>query len=84
MLPTAMEDVMKQHREKFATQIDSALLADLRDLAKTEGRQIQTLIEEAVDNLLKSRKAGDRKARILALHEESMAQYDAVYRKLAE
>ncbi|MGN6422762.1 MAG: hypothetical protein ACTHLA_05575 [Asticcacaulis sp.] len=35
-------------REKFATQMDSAMLADLRALAKTEGRQLQSLVEEAV------------------------------------
>ncbi|WP_300545444.1 hypothetical protein [Maricaulis sp.] len=75
---------MNKSREKFATQIDSALLADLRNLAKAEGRQIQTLVEEAIGNLIETRKTSDRKARILALHEESMAQYDDVYRKLAE
>ena len=41
-----------QSREKFATQMDSALLADLRALAKSEGRQLQSLIEEAVGKLI--------------------------------
>ena len=42
-------------REKFATQMDSAMLADLRALAKTEGRQLQSLVEEAVGNLIADR-----------------------------
>ena len=33
-------------REKFATQVDSDLLASLRALAKSEGRQLQALIDE--------------------------------------
>jgi hypothetical protein len=33
-------------REKFATQVDRALLADLRNLAKSEGRQLQALVDE--------------------------------------
>tara|TARA_R110000868_G_scaffold51823_6_gene163851 strand:- start:1013 stop:1240 length:228 start_codon:yes stop_codon:yes gene_type:complete len=75
---------MEQPREKFATQMDAAILAELRLQAKTEGRQIQSLIEEAVSSLLAARKAGDRRTRIMELHEASVAKYEAVYKKLAE
>lgn len=43
---------MSLHREKFSTQMDSKLLSDLRRVAKQEGRQLQSLIEEAVERLL--------------------------------
>lgn len=75
---------MDQLRKKFATQMDAAILAELRLQAKTEGRQIQSLIEEAVSALLAARKSGDRRARIMELHEASVAKYEAVYQKLAE
>ena len=39
---------MQLTREKFATQVDSALLESLRDLAKSEGRQIQAVVEDAL------------------------------------
>ncbi len=75
---------MGQEREKFATQMDSEMLAQLRELSKVEGRQIQALVEEAVAALLKSRKADDRRSRIMELHDQSMARYAEVYRELAK
>jgi len=35
-------------REKFATQVDSDLLAAVRQLAHDEGRQIQEIVEDAL------------------------------------
>lgn len=46
---------MSIHREKFSTQMDAKLLADLRRVAKDEGRQLQSLFEEAVQALLSER-----------------------------
>ena len=34
-------------REKFATQVDSVLLDSVRKLSKSEGRQIQAVVEDA-------------------------------------
>ena len=42
-------------RQKFATQMDAELLRQLRAYAKAEGRQIQSVLEEAVTKLLKDR-----------------------------
>ena len=39
---------MSRAREKFATQVDTRLLAEIRGLASQEGRQIQALVEEAL------------------------------------
>jgi len=75
---------MTEHRsrEKFATQMDSALLADLRALAKTEGRQLQSLMEEAVGKLLEARqKPVISVADALKM---SMDQFGPLYKKLAE
>lgn len=41
-----------QAREKFATQVNSELLAAVRGLARSEGRQLQALDEEALADLL--------------------------------
>ncbi|CAL4866089.1 hypothetical protein MMA231_00327 [Asticcacaulis sp. MM231] len=71
-----------QSREKFATQMDSALLADLRALAKAEGRQLQSLVEEAVGKLIEARQAPTLSvADALAM---SMEQFASLYKKLAE
>jgi hypothetical protein len=48
-------------REKFATQVDTAILAAVRTLAQDEGRQIQALVDEALADLIeKHRKARPR------------------------
>lgn len=75
---------MGEAREKFATQMDAALLADLRDLARTEGRQIQVLLEEAVAGLLAGRQGASRANRVARLHEDAIARYESVFEKLAE
>ena len=74
---------MPQTREKFTTQIESALLADLRMLAKAEGRQIQALIEEAVRVLLEERRQGKARTHVLDAYQKSHARFGSLYEKLA-
>lgn len=71
-----------QSREKFATQMDSALLAELRALAKSEGRQLQSLIEEAVDKLLETRQTSEPDFE--ALMKRNHDRYASVFEKLAK
>lgn len=75
---------MSRQREKFATQVDSALLADIRGLAGEEGRQIQALVEEALADLVAKRRGLKPRAHVMAAYEDTIARYDAVYRKLAQ
>ena len=37
-----------QAREKFATQVNSEILTTIRNLAQSEGRQLQALVDEAL------------------------------------
>lgn len=76
-------------REKFATQVDSETLAEIRALAQQEGRQIQALVDEALVDLLEKRrqeKRGQEKPRphALAAYQASHEKYGALYKKLAE
>ena len=71
-------------REKFATQVDSELLAQLRALSKKEGRQIQALVEEAVEDLLEKRKQERPRAHVMAAYEASHEKYASLYKKLAK
>lgn len=73
-----------QSREKFATQMDSALLAELRALAKAEGRQLQSLVEEAVGKLLETRQAPEPTLSVADALAMSMEQFAPLYKKLAE
>ena len=82
MMKSAMSQ--PQSREKFATQVDSALLADLRTLAKSEGRQLQSLIEEAIGNLLQQRNGAAISPDILRAYQSTVDRYASVYEKLAK
>lgn len=73
-----------QTREKFATQLDSALLADLRALAKAEGRQLQSLVEEAVGKLIETRQNTQNTLSVKDAMQISMKQFGPLYKKLAE
>ena len=50
---------MPSTREKFATQVNSDILAALRRLAEKEGRQLQALVDEALADLIEKRKNGN-------------------------
>ena len=75
---------MPQTREKFATQVDGALLADLRGLAKQEGRQIQALVEEAMAGLIEQRRQGAIRPHVMNAYQKSHARYASLYKNLAE
>ncbi len=75
---------MGNQRTKFATQIDEAILLDIRKLAKTEGRQIQSIIEEALTSLLAERSKGRIRPDVLSAMEECNERYGSVLRELAK
>lgn len=75
---------MAQSREKFATQVDAAILSDVRSLAQKEGRQLQALVEEALADLLEKRKNGRPRPAVLAMYLASHEKYAPLYKKLAE
>ena len=74
---------MPSSRVKFATQIDSALLDEVRALAKDEGRQIQAITEEALENLLEDRRQGKVRAHVMRAYRTSHARFGPLYEKLA-
>ncbi|MGA8769981.1 MAG: hypothetical protein WB610_06355 [Rhodomicrobium sp.] len=73
-----------QAREKFATQVNSEILAALRSLAKSEGRQLQALVDEALADLLEKRKQGRPRAYVMAAYQGSHEKFGPLYKKLAE
>ena len=71
-------------REKFATQVDADILASVRNLAQTEGRQLQALVDEALADLIEKRRQGKPRAHVMAAYQGSHAPYGELYKKLAE
>lgn len=71
-------------REKFATQVNSEVLAEVRALAQKEGRQLQAIVEEAFADLIEKRKSGRPRAHIMTAYQASHEKFGALYKKLAE
>lgn len=71
-------------REKFATQVDSEILAEVRTLARKEGRQLQALIDEALSDLVEKHKQTRPRPHVMAAYLASHERYASVYKKLAE
>ena len=71
-------------REKFATQVNSEILAAVRSLARSEGRQLQTLVDEALADLIEKRKGSRPRPHIMAVYQASHERFAPLYKKLAE
>ena len=71
-------------REKFATQVDPDILAMVRDLAQSEGRQLQALVDEALGDLIEKRRQGRPRAHVMAAYQASHDTFGPLYKKLAE
>lgn len=75
---------MPEPREKFATQVDAAVLAKVRELAKSEGRQIQALVDEALADLLEKHRTSRPRSHVMATYQASHSRYADLYDKLAK
>ena len=73
-----------QKREKFATQVDAEILSTVREMAQSEGRLLQTLIDEALLDLIEKRRGTNPRAHVMAAYQASHEIYASLYKKLAE
>ena len=71
-------------REKFATQINSEILAEVRAVAEAEGRQIQSLMDEAIGDWLEKRRQSRPRAHVMTAYQRSHETYAELYKKLAQ
>ena len=76
---------MSPNREKFSTQVCSNTLLAVREIARGEGRQLQSLVDEALNDLIeKHRRGRGVRSHVLAAYRSSHVPLGALYRKLAE
>ena len=71
-------------RKKFATQMDAVLLERLRSYAKAEGRQIQAILEDAVEAFLKDKQGYVMDPKVKSAHDYVLNKYDKVFEALAK
>jgi len=70
-------------RVKFATQLDAELIDAVRGLAQSEGRQIQSVMEEALADLLEKRRRSQPRRHVMAQYEASVRSFGPLYERLA-
>jgi hypothetical protein len=70
--------------QKFATQADPKVLEEVRAIAAREGKQLQSVIDEALRDFIDKHKRGKPRPEVLTALGESLAEYDALYRELAK
>jgi hypothetical protein len=75
---------MAQNKVKFATQVSADVLNELRDLARSEGRQVQALVDEALTDVIAKHKNTRPRPHVLAAYRTSLKPFGPLYKKLAE
>jgi len=75
---------MSQVREKFAMQVNSEILAAVRRIVESEGRQLQALVDEALSDLIEKRKNIRPRAHVMGAYLASHDNYSELYKKLAK
>jgi predicted transcriptional regulator len=75
---------MSTTREKFSSQADPKLLAKVRSLAYTEGRQFQSILEDALSEYLERHQNARPRAHVMEALGLSMKEFDQLYKDLAK
>ena len=70
-------------REKFSSQASPQVLAALRRIAEVEGRQFQSVLDEALRDYIERKKGGSRR-RVVDAFARSVEEFDSLYRELAK
>jgi hypothetical protein len=71
-------------REKFSSQLDAQLLASVRGYAQSHGRQLQSVLEEALTEYLDRHLTDRPRSHVMEALGLSMGEFDALYQELAK
>ncbi len=69
---------------KFASQADPQVLDELKDIARKEGRQFQSVIDEALRDYIEKKQTGRARKHVIAAYEESLSRFGKLYTELAK
>jgi len=75
---------MATAREKFSSQADPQLLAKVRTLADREGRQFQSILEDALSEYLERHQNERPRTHVMEALGLSMKEFDELYKSLAK
>jgi predicted transcriptional regulator len=75
---------MTTKRAKFSSQADEEILASARNLAQSQGRQFQSILEDALAEYVERHQTERPRAHIMEAFGLSMDEFDELYQKLAQ
>ncbi len=71
-------------REKFSSQAAPEVLATLREMADAQGRQFQSLLDEALREYIDKHQKDRPRRHVMAAFASSLNEFDELYRELAK
>ena len=70
-------------RKKFSSQADPELLAAMRQIARTDGRQFQAVLEDAMSHYIENRASQRVRPEVMAHYRASVERHRHLYELLA-
>lgn len=71
-------------REKFSSQAAPEVLAALRKIAESQGRQFQAVLDEALRDYIDRQQTERPRRHVMAAFASSLDEFDSLYRELAK
>jgi protein-disulfide isomerase-like protein with CxxC motif len=71
-------------REKFSSQAAPEVLAALRQIAESQGRQFQAVLDEALRDYIDRQQKERPRRHVMASFASSLDEFDSLYRELAK
>jgi predicted transcriptional regulator len=71
-------------REKFSSQAAPEVLEALRQIAKTQGRQFQAVLDDALRDYIDRQQQERPRRHVMASFAASLDEFDDLYHKLAK
>ena len=71
-------------REKFSSQAAPEVLAALRQIAESQGRQFQAVLDEAMRDYIDRQQKERPRRHVMAAFADSVEEFDDLYRELAK
>lgn len=75
---------MSDQIEKFASQAEKEVLAELKKIAKEEGRQFFSVLNEAMKDYIAIKRGLKPNQKAMDCFQESMLDFDELYEELAK
>ena len=69
--------------EKFSSKVAPEVIAELRQIAKAQGRQFQVVLDEAFRDYIDRKQKTHPRPHVMAAFITSLNEFDNLYRELA-